>query len=235
MGIMPPELRGAPDEAKLTFWTFVLAESLKQKDRELAQGLDKDGKALRRISAATRKHRRSAMTPTGKGDPSAPPLMPGRALSRTRSLLSGRAFPNRVELFWRFDAFTYDSWARVLRKQAKQGRDVFGLSPKGLAVVTARSWERYRRWRAGRPGATAPPPVVQPAVAPAPRVIPTVGTTRMTWAEPGIGAEPHRPGAQTTGGMPWPQWLSFLRRPAPAPAGGRRRPFNLLLSLILGK
>jgi len=234
-GIAPPALRGASNEAKLTFWSFVTAEALRQKDRELARGLNKDGRPLRPpISAATRKHRRSMMTPTGKGDPSAPPLMPGRGLSRTRSLLAGKAFTDRSELWWRFDAYTYDSWARILRFQADRypGRDVFGLSPDGVRIVTARSWERFRRWRQGRPGAAGVPGIVQPPAAPAPRIIPTVGTTRMTWAEPGIGARPHRPGAQTTGGMTWSQWLQYLRAPVPAPAGGPRRLFNRLLSFV---
>jgi hypothetical protein len=235
-GLLPPALRLAPDSLKLTFWSFVVAEGLKEKDRELARGLDAEGRPLKPISAETRRHRRSAMTPTGKGDPSAPPLTPGRALSRTRSLLAGRAFPDRAEFWWRYDAFTYDSWARILRDQKRKGRDVFGLSPAGLARVAARSWQAFARQQAGKPGAAAVPPVVQPAAAPAPQVLPVVGTTSMKYATAGIGAAPHAPGAETTGGLPWEKWLAYLRKPAPPPAGmvPTRRPFNTLLSMIFG-
>lgn len=236
-GIQPPALRGADDATRTAFWAVVVREALVEKDRELARGLDKDGKPLRRISAATRKHRRSAMTPTGKGDPSAPPLTPGRALSRTRSLLAGRAYPGRATLFWRYDPFTYDSWAAVLRAQKDQGRDVFGLSPEGLARVTARSWHAFARRR--RDPLAPVLPAIQPAAAPA-RPVPRVGTTRMDWAEAGMGARPHKPGAATTGGLPWEGWLKFLRGSAPpsttpAATRTRRRPMNVLLSLIFGR
>jgi hypothetical protein len=232
-GIMPPALRGAAESVKLTFWSLVVREGLKEKDSELARGLDKDGGPLRRISAATRRHRRSMMTPTGRGDPSAPPLTPGRALSRTRSLLAGRAFVDRAEFWWRYDPYTYDSWAAVLRHQKRQGRDVFGLSPAGLAKVTARSWAAMKQLQAGHLP-EVPPPLVQPAPTPA-RLIPKVGTTGMTYAEPGIGVTPHAPGSTTTGGLPFRQWLQYLRRPAPATGPGRARPMNVILSLIFGR
>jgi hypothetical protein len=235
-GLLPPALRLASADVKLTFWSYVVAEGLKEKDRELARGLDAEGRPLKPISAETRKHRRSAMTPTGRGDPSAPPLTPGRALSRTRSLLAGRAYPDRAEFWWRFDPYTYDSWARILRYQRRKGRDVLGLSSAGLARVAARSWQAFARQQAGKPGAVPPPPLVQPAPAPAPPILPMVGSTRMTYATVGIGAAPHPPGAETTGGLPWERWLSFLRKPAPPPPSpgmpARRRPWNVLLSLI---
>ena len=235
-GILPPALRMESDDVKLTFWAHVVGEGLREKDRELARGLNAEGNPLKPISPATRKHRRSAMTPTGRGDPSAPPLTPGRALSRTRSLLAGRAYPDRAEFWWRYDPLTYDSWARVLRVQKRKGRDVFGLSPAGLARVTARSWRAFARMQQGKPGAGLPPPVVQPAPAAAPAILPMVGSTRMTYATTGIGAAPHAPGAETTGGLPWERWLAFLRRPAAPPAGmvPARRPFNELLNLIFG-
>ena len=235
-GILPPALRMESDDVKLTFWSHVVAEGLREKDRELSRGLDAEGRPLKPIAPETRKHRRSAMTPTGKGDPSAPPLTPGRALSRTRSLLAGRAFPDRAEFWWRYDPLTYDSWARILRDQKRKGRDVFGLSPAGLARVTARSWRALRPHAAGqarRRHAAARRPA---APAAAPQVLPMVGSTRMTYATTGIGAEPHAPGARTTGGLPWEKWLAFLRRPAAPPAGmvPTRRPFNELLGMIFG-
>jgi hypothetical protein len=207
-GLLPPALRNAGDDEKLAFYGLVVAEGLKQKDRELSQGLDKDGRKLRRIGLFTRTHRRSAMTPTGKGDPSAPPLTPGRGLSRTRALLSGRAFPDRAEFWWRYDPFTFDSWARILRYQAEEGRDVFGLSPAGLKVVAARSWDAFARRREQLH--KAPLPVVQPQPA---RVAPV-----------------EKPPGYKPGGMPWEEWLRFLRQPAPAPEG--RGVFNRLLTLI---
>src|SRR5438270_9794294 len=87
-GIAPPELARADEADRLLFWGWVVRLGLKAKDRDLARGIGADGKPLRRISQQTREHRHSAMTPTGKGDPSAPPLEPGRQLSRTRSLLA---------------------------------------------------------------------------------------------------------------------------------------------------
>ena len=150
--------------------------------------------------------------------------------------MTGRAFPDRAEFWWRYDPYTYDSWARILRKQANQGRDVFGISPRDLALVTARSWRAFARFAAGKPHAPAlPPPVVQPAVAPAPKRLPMVGTTRMRWATTGIGATPELLPGQTTGGATWETWLKHLRGPAPTPKGiDRRRPFNVLLRMIFG-
>jgi hypothetical protein len=121
----------------------------------------------------------------------------------------------------------------VLRIQAKKGRNVFGLSPQGLARVTARSWDAMRKMQAGHLP-EVPPPIVQPAPQKA-RLIPKVGTTGMTYAEPGVGMSPHAPGSETTGGLPFRQWLQFLRRPVPATGPGPRRPMNVLLNLIFGR
>jgi len=116
----------------------------------LAKGLDKDGLPFRPISEETKKHRRSAMTPSGRGDPNAPPLIPGWQKSRTRSLLTGKALADRAEFWWKYDAITGDSWARILEAQRAQGRDAFGLSPKAMARVKAQAWERWNKWRVGR-------------------------------------------------------------------------------------
>jgi len=235
-GLLPPALRGEPDTVKIQFYSYVLQVTLKEKDRELAEGKDKDGKPLRPISPRTRKYRRSAMTPSGKGDPSAPPLMPGRALSRTRSLLTGRAFPDRCEIWWSYDPLTYDSWARILEYQRDRwpGRDVFGLSQDALARVTARSWKAFARWQAGRKSAPPPPPPIGRPVAPAPRRLPTPGRAPTPTAEPGMGPTPHPAGVESTGGLTWPEWSKRLRQPAPTPRTGRRRPFNVLLRMIFG-
>ena len=132
------------------YWGWIVQFGLKAKDRDLSMGLDKDGRRLKRITAATRKHRKSAMTPTGKGDPSAPPLVPGRQKSRVRSLLTGRAEDDRAEFWWKFDPVTGQSFARVLEEQQEQGRDVFGLSPVALRRVVARAWEQYAKWEKGK-------------------------------------------------------------------------------------
>src|SRR6185437_1836711 len=141
-GIEPPDL-GSERAIRLMFWGWAVDEGLRVKDAELARGLDKDGAPLRPISPATRKHRRAAMTASGKGDPSAPPLMPAYQLSRTRSLLAGRPLPTHADFYWRFDPFTGDSWGVILAIHAKAGRDVIGLSPKGVAKVKARCWARW--------------------------------------------------------------------------------------------
>ena len=120
-GIAPPDLATRSDSVKLMFWGWVAEFGAAAKDRDLARGLDKDGEPLRRISPYTKKHRKSAMTPTGKGDPTAPPLSPGRQLSRVRSLLTYRAYPDRAEFWWKFDPFTHQSFAKVLEEQALHG------------------------------------------------------------------------------------------------------------------
>jgi hypothetical protein len=148
-GIAPPDLASYDATTRKLYWTWVLKLALARKDKELAAGLDKDGKPLRPIRPATRKHRRSAMTPSGKGDPAAPPLMPAFQKSRTRSLLNGRALSTHVDMFWRFDSWTGESWAVVLSYQAARGRDVFGLSKEGLAWIKVKSWAMWADWKAG--------------------------------------------------------------------------------------
>jgi hypothetical protein len=198
-GIAPPDLKDRPEFAP-TFWGWVVALGLKAKDRDLSMGLDKDGKPLRAITAETRRHRRSAMTPTGKGDPSAPPLMPGRQLSRTRSLLTGRAYLDRAEFWWRFDAWTGDSWARVLDAQKRRGRDVFGLSPQAQKRVQAQAWQLWGRLKAGRPIPALPLPsaavAAGPVVAPStrPRGGMTIAEIERHYRAPAASI-PGRPGA----------------------------------------
>jgi hypothetical protein len=168
--LAPPDLVGFPDPVKKMFWHWVLELSLGAKDRDLAKGLDKDGQPLRPISAATRKYRRSAMTASGKGDPNAPPLIPAWQRSRVRSLLTGREFTDHVEMFWKFDPYTRDSFARILEYQKKQGRDVFGLSQAAMARVRAQAWERWNKWKAGK--------YVEKARKPLPSTILPIGATR---------------------------------------------------------
>jgi ADP-ribosyltransferase exoenzyme len=148
-GIAPPDLASYDATTRKLYWTWVLKLALARKDRELAAGLDKDGAPLRPISEYTRKNRRSAMTPSGKGDPNAPPLTPGYQKSRTRSLLAGRALSTHVDMFWKFDSWTGESWAVVLSYQAARGRDVFGISQEGLAWLKVKSWAMWADYKAG--------------------------------------------------------------------------------------
>jgi hypothetical protein len=149
-GMEPVDFNRYSTDDRQMFYGWVVELGIRAKDRDLSKGLDKDGKPLRPIKPATRKHRVSAMTPSGKGDPNAPPLIPGWQKSRVRSLLTGKAFPDRAEFWWRYDAFTGDSFARVLEAQAAHGRDVFGLSPTSLQRVRTQAWERWNKWKRGQ-------------------------------------------------------------------------------------
>lgn len=227
-GEEPPGLRAQPEAVRLLFWGWVVEEGLRQKDRDLAQGLDKDGKPLRRIKASTRKHRHSAMTPTGRGDPSAPPLEPGRQKSRVRSLLTGRAYPDHAAFWWKYDAFTGESFAEILRHQKDQGRDVFGLSPAALKRTMARAWEKFRRWEAGKT-VELPRPITIPQA----RRIEVAGTTDLSLATTGIGM-PARPG-QWAGGMRIEDWIRRMREPAKVAIPGRPGSnYNRLLEHVWG-
>ena len=157
-GIDPPGLSSQPESVRLMFWNWVVELGLKRKDRELSQGLNASGGKLPSVRLGTRKHRRSAMTPTGKGDPSAPYLMPGRRLSRTRSLLSGKAHTNYAEFFWRYDPWSGDQWGKILAIHARRGAayNVVGLSERGIQIVAREVQARWRRWLTGEAPVVAP-------------------------------------------------------------------------------
>ena len=145
-GIEPNGLNTFPDAVRLLYWSWVTTLALKAKDRDLAAGLDAYGEPLRPISKETRKHRVSAMTPSGRGSPSAPPLSPGYKLSRVRSLLAGRALVDRCEIWWRYDPFTHASFSKILTYQQEQGRDVFGLSDESVEEVRLAALRKWRTW-----------------------------------------------------------------------------------------
>jgi hypothetical protein len=229
-GIEPPDLVNFPNNVRKMYWQWVVDFGLKRKDKELSEGLDKDGKALKPILAETRKHRRSEMTPTGRGSPSAPPLTPGYQKSRTRSLLAGRAFTTHAEFFWLYDPHTGDSWGVILADQAKQGRNVFGLSPAGTAWVQAQALRKWNQWKAGnREVVERIAPQRQPVE------IPQIGSYNFEHATWGIGAtsgERFKPG-QYTGGMTADEWEKYYRKEAKATIPGRpKKPYNVLLSHI---
>ncbi len=209
-GLEPPSMYPG---GGLIFYRFVTEFGLKEKDRDLAKGLDKDGKPLKPISPYTRKHRRSAMTPSGKGDPDAPPLIPGWQKSRTRSLLKGKAFNDRAEFWWAFDAFTGDSWATILEAQKKKGRDVFGLSPAAIERVRKAAWKRWEAYNAGR----YTPKDVGTELAPPVRD--RINTPPITKDAIGLTG----PVKDRTGFMTRQQFREFYRQTAPATLPGRPR------------
>jgi len=191
-GIAPPGLSREPMDSRLRFWQAVVDYGLRRKDFELSRGLNARGEPLPGIAEATRKHRRSEMTPSGRGDPRAPYLMPGRGLSRTRSLLAGKAHTEYAEFFWRYDPWTGDQWGKVLAYHARRGKsyDVVGLSPKGVAWVQAQAIRAWRAWKSGAyvgsPGVSTQADVTFPQ---APAAVERPGRTDLRFATFGIGAD----------------------------------------------
>lgn len=224
-GIEPPDLRVYPQSVRARYWGWVAELGLKAKDSELARGLDADGKPLTPVSAKTRKYRRSAMTPTGKGDPSAPALMPGRGLSRTRSLLAARARDNYAEFYWRYDPWTGDQWGKILAIHARRGRNVVGISPQSVRKVQAAALKLWTDWKQ-RDAATN---VVRPR-----RQIASMSPEPVT-------------AANRAAPSPWrtvDQWEQFarqsvprgrLREPAMTAPSVRRGALNQLLAWIWGR
>lgn len=241
-GIAPPELRQQPEAVRLLFWGMVVDLGLKRKDWELARGLNAKGEPLPGVAAATRKHRKSEMTPSGKGDPRAPYLMPGRGLSRTRSLLAGKPHADYAEFFWRYDAWTGDQWGKILAHHARRGTsyNVVGLSPKGIAWVAAQAAKRWRDYQAGR----YVEPIPQPRSAAASLPFETPGRTNLDFATFGIGgdeASARRAIAEgrSSGFMGRAEWEAYFRsrRPAVRPRMGQapsvsRGASNVLLQSI---
>ena len=224
-GIAPPELSQYPPAVQKQYWQWVVDFGLTRKDKELSEGLDKDGRPLRPISPKTKKYRRSAMTPSGKGDPDAPPLTPGLQKSRTRSLLAGTATTQYAEFWWRYDSFTGDSWGKVLAAQAQKGRDVFGLSAAGTAWVKARALQKWETWKSrsvsepgskgGSKGGTGSASVSKPSPEPPtpPGRAPTPAATY------GIGDTP----GKGHGGRTQAEWDAYFRATASAAPPGRPR------------
>jgi len=224
-GLEPPVLKQQPDQIRLMFWRWVVDLGLKRKDWELARGLNAQGKPLPGVKPATAKHRVSLMTPSGKGDPRASYLMPGRGLSRTRSLLVGKAHADYAEFAWRYDPHTGDQWGKILAYHAARGKayDVVGLSPAGRAWVAAEAARRWRQWLAGKQVDPITPRQSQPAaqVVPPSPTIPLVGRTNLGYAVGGIGGslddvkraieEGRSPGFMTAD-----EWVKHFRRRAAA-------------------
>jgi len=132
---------------------------LEAKDRDLARGFDKDGN-VHPLSPKTIKYRKSAVGPVTRR---APRLIPALALSRVRSLLTGRAHTTCAEFWWKYDPVTAASFAEVLHFAAAAGHDVFGLSPEETAWVKQEATKKWRAWKAAGGGmrATAEAPGVK--------------------------------------------------------------------------
>ena len=212
-GMEPPDANRFTADDRLMFYGWVVELALRAKDRDLAKGLDKDGHPFKPISQETKENRRSAMTPTGRGDPEAPPLIPGWQKSRTRSLLTGKAFVDRAEFWWRYDGHTGDSWARILDYQALKGRNAFGLSPKAMTRVRAQAWEKWHKWQRGQ---------VVPEVrkeAPAPK-LGRIGTYRTKYLDV-MGHAEEIAKQQHIGFMTFEELQHYFRQTAPARLVGR--------------
>lgn len=164
--------RASPETQEMV-GKWVVAFGLKEKDADLARGLDKDGNMMVPISAQAWKYRESAM---GPADPNAPPLTPSHAVSRTRLLLEGTAYKDHAEFYWTYDENTGDSWGKVLSYHRlgigrfhRIKRNVFGLSPDAVQRVRDAVLERWRAFKLhGLRTPTRPQPP-QPTI-PVPRI-----------------------------------------------------------------
>jgi len=158
-GFGPTDLSTFPDRIKLMYWQWVVDLGLEAKDRDLARGFDKDGN-VHPLSPKTIKYRKSAVGPVTRR---APRLIPALALSRVRSLLTGRAHTTCAEFWWKYDPVTAASFAEVLHFAAAAGHDVFGLSPEETAWVKQEATKKWRAWKAAGGGmrATAEAPGVK--------------------------------------------------------------------------
>lgn len=252
-GIAPPGLSSQPTYIRVMFWSWVVDLGLKRKDWELSRGLNAKGEPLPGVLPATRRHRRSEMTPSGKGDPSAPYLMPGRGLSRTRSLLTGKPHADYAEFFWRYDPHTGDQWGRVLAWHAARGKayDVVGLSPAGIASVAQQAQRQWRQWLAtGQALAPVLPPLAPAAYGrrlPAARSEP-LGRTNLTFATFGIGGTKEQAQraideGRSSGFRTQDEWTRYFREKRPTPTlaspgttsySVRRGNSNVLLQAVWG-
>ena len=151
--VAPPDraFRDIDDKTREFLMKQLVQIVLKVRDASLAKGLDRFGQPFKPISRRTRENRRSAM---GNPDPNAPPLTPAYGLSRTRSLLAGRAIKDHAEFFWRFDEHTGKSWGVILGyHRAGAGhlpvRDAIGISNADIAIVRRELLAVWKQIKAG--------------------------------------------------------------------------------------
>lgn len=134
--------RSAP-ALRQEFWKIVGKIALAVYDRQVAAGLDRNGRPMKRVQIKDRPRFQSGKHVDG------PPLTPHRALSRTRRLLTYRSSSTDVVLHWKKE------WGTILLFHADGPlhnknlpvRDVIGIAPSGMAEIerVALGW-----WRTGK-------------------------------------------------------------------------------------
>jgi len=145
--------------------------------RQLASGVDKNGRLLRPIHIKTRRSRadninpvtgRTPYSPMGIADPSNAPLQATGSRSRTRTLLMARITVRGLFIYWRVDSHTGQNWGDVLARHAAgywqrfhdgqygyvPPRDVIGLAPQYAAFFRQQfqGWWLANRVSLARPG-----------------------------------------------------------------------------------
>jgi hypothetical protein len=139
----------ASPESKRDFWKIAGRIAMEVKQRELSQGLDFAGRPLRPVTARITRYR-SGQILDGK------PLMPHRALSRTRRLLRYIVQTAQIRFYWALDwgkILDYHRRGAVLKRNGRcvgrlPVRNVFGISKKGREEIARRA---EAHWRSGVP------------------------------------------------------------------------------------
>ena len=140
------------------FWTLVGSIAQEVKQRELTAGLDYAGRKLRPVRLRKLKYKSGRIL---DGEP----LMPHRALSRTRRLLRYIVNRSQVTFFWAMD------WGRILDYHRRGAvivrggkpvgrlpvRNVFGISPQGQKEIAQRA---LQLWLSGLEHKKAPHPLM---------------------------------------------------------------------------
>lgn len=133
-------------QEQIRFWTVAGAIAMEVKQRELQAGLDHAGRPLKPVKPRRLRYK-SGKRLDGK------PLMPHRALSRTRRLLRYIVQATQIVFYWEA------GWSKILdyhRRGAvlKRGgrcvgrlpvRNVFGISPAGKREIQTRAREQWEK------------------------------------------------------------------------------------------
>lgn len=142
------------------FWTLVGSIAQEVKQRELAAGLDYAGRKLRPVKVRKLKYK-SGRSLDGE------PLMPHRALARTRRLLRYIVQRSQVTFYWAMDwgrILDYHRRGAVLMRGGKAVgrlpvRNVFGISPQGRQEIARRA---KQLWLSGQEHKAPPHPLMKP-------------------------------------------------------------------------
>lgn len=139
----------ASAESRKRFWKLAGRVAMEVKQRELDQGLDFAGRKLKPLRTKRKLKYKSGRRLDGD------PLMPHRALSRTRRLLRYITHARSITFYWAMD------WGRILDYHRRGAmivragkcvgrlpvRNVFGISPKGRQEIARRA---LALWHAGQ-------------------------------------------------------------------------------------